>query len=259
MLSHRAAPMNCQAVLKELAALGTAQTRKTYARHGVAPPLFGVSYKQLGLLTKKLKTNHALAGELWDSGNHDARILATMIADPDKVSAKQAERWVKDLGNYVLSDAFSKLVSKSPVARLKAEKWIAARKEWVATAGWSLVAHLAMSNRDTNFSDDQFAAFLPRIEQHIHAAPNRALRDEHGADYHRRAQRETAQQGARCRPAHRQGRGRSWPDQLQDPRRRQVHRQDARISSPAHRCEVVAAGDAPPPEFSCQPGRRALD
>src|SRR3990172_2858310 len=102
--------MNCREVLKELESLGSEQTRKTYRRHGVDTPLFGVSYKNFGLLKKRLKTNHPLAKELWASGNHDARVLATMIADPAEVDARLADAWVKDLGNAPLAGALADLV-----------------------------------------------------------------------------------------------------------------------------------------------------
>ncbi len=163
--------MNCAAVLKELEAMGTAQHRKVYARHGVAPPLFGVSYKNQGLLAKKLKCNHALACELWDSGNHDARVLATMVADPAQIDARLAERWVKDLGNYVLCDAFAKLIARTAVAEAKAQKWLASKKEWIGRAGWTIVAHLAGS--DGAMDDAELLALLPQIEARIHTAPNR--------------------------------------------------------------------------------------
>ncbi len=74
--------MTVDDVLRELEALGSEQTRKTYRRHGVIEPLHGVSYGDLGKLKKRLKVNHPLALELWASGIHEARLLATMIADP---------------------------------------------------------------------------------------------------------------------------------------------------------------------------------
>jgi 3-methyladenine DNA glycosylase AlkD len=163
--------MDCKSVLKELESLGTAQTRKIYARHGVTGPMFGVSYKHQGLLAKKLKTNHALALQLWNSGNHDARVLATMVADAARLDGATAERWVNDLSNYVLSDGVAKLVGRSRVARAKAEKWIESKKEWIGTAGWIVVSHLAMSAPPAD--DAFFAELVPRIQRDIHAAANR--------------------------------------------------------------------------------------
>ena len=63
-------------VLAQLEAVGTAQNRKVYARHGAAEPMFGVSYKELGRIGKPLAGDHRLAEALWRSGNHDARVLA---------------------------------------------------------------------------------------------------------------------------------------------------------------------------------------
>ena len=97
-------------VLTELGRCGTAQNRKVYARHGVGPKMFGVSFANLERLKKTLGVNHALARELWSTGNHDARILATKIADPEKLSLRDIDAWVKDLDNYVIADAFSSLV-----------------------------------------------------------------------------------------------------------------------------------------------------
>src|ERR1700752_3121875 len=83
--------------MAELQSLGTEQNRKIYQRHGSGPNLFGVSFANFGKLKKKLKVDHALALELWASGNFDARTLALMIADPSKVTGKLAEEWVKDV------------------------------------------------------------------------------------------------------------------------------------------------------------------
>jgi len=67
--------------------MGTAQNRKVYARHGVGEDMYGVSYSNLGKLRKSIKRHHALAEQLWATGNHDARVLATMIADPAEMKS----------------------------------------------------------------------------------------------------------------------------------------------------------------------------
>ena len=109
--------ITAQEVLHELEALGTEQTRKTYRRHGVDDNMYGVSYAHLATLKKRIKSNHALAQQLWASGNHDARILATMIAVPAQMDAALLEAWAHDLGNYVVTDALAGLASGSPDAR----------------------------------------------------------------------------------------------------------------------------------------------
>lgn len=158
-------------VLEELQALGTERTRRTYRRHGVAGESYGVSYGDLTELRKKIKTDHDLARALWATGNHDARILATMIADPRRADDALLAAWARDLGDYVVADAFSDYVAKTPLARERMPQWTRSPGEWVGTVGWNLLAHLAM--HDPALPDDYFAPYLARIECEIHGGANR--------------------------------------------------------------------------------------
>src|ERR1700752_4226901 len=74
--------MTLSETMKQLEAVGSEQTRKTYRRHGVQMPMFGVKMGDLSKVQKGIKKDHALALALWATGNLDARVLATMIADP---------------------------------------------------------------------------------------------------------------------------------------------------------------------------------
>ena len=74
--------MTAKDVLAQLKALGTEQTKKTHMRHGAKEPFYGVKVADLKVLQKKIKTDHALALELYDTGNSDAMYLAGLIADP---------------------------------------------------------------------------------------------------------------------------------------------------------------------------------
>jgi 3-methyladenine DNA glycosylase AlkD len=158
-------------ILAQLESLGTEQARKTYSRHGVGANQYGVSYADLGKLKKKLKTDHALALDLWASGNHDARILALMIADPKQADSAILDSWASDLTNYVIADAFSTYVGQTPFARAKAEQWIESNDEWTADAGWSLIGRLASS--DESLPDSYFTAALARIARDLHTSKNR--------------------------------------------------------------------------------------
>ena len=115
--------MTSKDTLKQLKAMGTAQNRKVYGRHGIKGDVCGVSYTNLKKLAKEIKVDHGLAQELWESGNFDARVLATMVADPSSVTRGMADAWARDLDNYGITDAFSGLVAKSPHGRTRMEKW----------------------------------------------------------------------------------------------------------------------------------------
>lgn len=163
--------MTEQEVLAELESLGTEQNRKIYRRHGVNDPLFGVSYANLEKLRKKIKTDHALAESLWASKNHDARVLATMIADPTRATDPMLESWSKDLDNYVVTDAFVKYVGKTAFLRKKMEKWSRAGNEMTGRAGWLLLGFLAMTDKE--LPDDFFEGYTEIIEREIHSSKNR--------------------------------------------------------------------------------------
>jgi 3-methyladenine DNA glycosylase AlkD len=163
--------MTIEDVLEKLRSAGTAQNRKVYGKHGVGGDMFGVSYANLGALKKKIGTNQALAEALWATGNHDARVLATMVADAGAMNKRQIDGWAKDLDNYVITDAFSKLASRALFAKEKMEKWSRSRDEWVCSAAWTVLAHLAMD--DERVPDEFLNRQLKTIEDKIHDQKNR--------------------------------------------------------------------------------------
>lgn len=163
--------MTCHDVLEELKSLGTAQNRKTYARHGVVGENYGVSYAHLGALKKRIKTNHELAEQLWQSGVHDARVLATMIADPQKVGAGLLDSWVKDVDSYPLGDAVASLAVQTDAARSGVDQWIKSTDELTGSFGWSLMAR--MTREEAIFHPVELETYLATIERDIRTSKNR--------------------------------------------------------------------------------------
>lgn len=166
-------------VMAQLEKSGSAQTRKTYGRHGIKGAMFGTSYATLGKLTKAINVDHTLAEKLWATANHDARILATMIADAGVATRKQLDAWAGAADNYVLSDALARLVAKTPHARATAEAWTKSASEYLGQAGWTVFAVLAKT--DDSISDDYFRVLLARIEKTIAKAKNRVRHAMNGA------------------------------------------------------------------------------
>ncbi len=158
-------------VIRQLRSSGNAQTRKVYGRHGVSRAMFGVSYADLGRLEKAIQVDHALAVELWESGNHDACVLATMIADPGQMTSRQLDSWARQLDSYVIADAFSRLVARSGVARRKFEQWRDRGSEFVGQVAWTLLSTLAL--RPGDLPDEYFEEQLVTIEREVHGRKNR--------------------------------------------------------------------------------------
>lgn len=168
-----------QDVLAELEAAGTAQNRKVYARHGAAQPMFGVSYKELGRIGKPLKTDQPLAIELWNSGNHDARVLALRIADPAAMTEPLALAWLGDVSNYILVEGLGKLVAQSPIARSLSDQLRDAPEEWPASLGWFIVA--CSAERPDTWTTDDLHVLVQQIEREIADRPNRVRHEMNGA------------------------------------------------------------------------------
>ncbi len=163
--------MTIDEIMCALESKGTAQNRKVYARHGVGDNLFGVSYADLYKLQKKIKTDHALARQLWDTGNHDARVLSTLIADPQQATSGELDAWAKQITCSVIADMFARYVAASPLAAEKRKQWINSEDEYVAQTGWTL--HGLASRDGGDMSDEELLGRLRYIEAHIHQSKNK--------------------------------------------------------------------------------------
>ncbi len=162
--------MTVQEVLQELESLGTAQNRKIYRRHGACENLYGVSFANLRKMAKQLKVDHALAQQLWTTRNHEAQLLASMIADPVTVEASLVDRWISELADRIVTSEFTDFVSKTRFFQAKTEEWLDSEDEWIGRAGWQLLALLAMN--DIELPDSYFENHLEIIEQDIHTQKN---------------------------------------------------------------------------------------
>jgi 3-methyladenine DNA glycosylase AlkD len=162
--------MTLAEVMSVLEKAGSAQARKTYARHGAAEPMFGVSFATLKTLVKRIGVDHELALALWNTGNFDARNLAFKVADPAAISSTDLDRWASEPYARMFGGYVAYLAVEGPHARVKADKWLAAANETRRCTGWMLVGALAMCDEAT--PDAWFAARLAEIEGSIHSAPN---------------------------------------------------------------------------------------
>ena len=116
--------MDAKTLLVRLDQLGSEAIRKTYARHGAKPPISGVKFGDLKQLQKKIGVDQPLAEALWASGNHDARVLATMIADVAQFTAARLETWLSSLDGGPLATMFLRLAGNSDEGLPCALRWI---------------------------------------------------------------------------------------------------------------------------------------
>jgi 3-methyladenine DNA glycosylase AlkD len=150
-------------ILRRLRAAGDAAHRAGMARFGInTERALGISVPVLRKMSREFRRDHALAAELWASGVHEARILATMIDDPREVTAAQMDAWVREAESWDLCDRVTgNLFDKTPFAHRKAMVWSRRKKEFVRRAGFSLMAALAV--HDKAAADAKFRQFFPAI------------------------------------------------------------------------------------------------
>jgi hypothetical protein len=166
-----AAPrMSLAEVMKTLEKAGTAQAKKTYARHGAPEPMFGVSFATLHVLMKKIGVDHDLALQLWDTKNWDARNLAYKIADPARLSATDLDRWARETTVKMCSSYVSMLAAEGTQGFATVSRWLRSSDEDLRTSAWGLVSQLAA--RDEATPDAWFAERLAEVERTIRGAPN---------------------------------------------------------------------------------------
>ncbi len=135
------------------------------ARFGIqVPDALGISAPVLRAMARRIRPNHVLAAQLWESGIHEGRILAALIDDPRLVTRGQMERWVRRFDAWDVCDAVcGNLFDRTPFAYEKAVAWSRRRAEYVKRAAFALMAWLAV--HDKAAPDSRFLRFLPIIER----------------------------------------------------------------------------------------------
>jgi len=150
-------------ILSRLRTLADPEAIKGMESFGINPKnTLGVSMPAIRKLAREIGRDHLLAAALWDSGVHEARILAGLIDDPAQVAVEQMERWVAGFDSWDVCDQVCmNLFDRTPFAYEKALEWSRRDEEFVKRAGFALMACLAV--HDKNADDSRFLKFLPPI------------------------------------------------------------------------------------------------
>jgi 3-methyladenine DNA glycosylase AlkD len=165
--------MTVTEIMSQLESLGNEQTRKTLLRHGATEPIFGVKIGDLKPIQRKVKKNHDLALQLYETGNSDAMYLAGLIADEDAVTKAQLEQWIKKAPWALIANSVvAALAAESKHALPLAEKWIENKKELIAAAGWNTYTHHVSVADNETLDSKIFAALLARVVNEIHDQSN---------------------------------------------------------------------------------------
>jgi 3-methyladenine DNA glycosylase AlkD len=154
-----------QIALESLKQMSTQHTLDSLPRYGIAATnALGVSMSDVQKLAKRLGRSHELAVALWETNIYEARMLTSFVAEPERVTAAQMDRWCRDFDNWAVCDTLCfKLFDRTPHAWAKVAKWGDKREEFVKRAAFALLASLA--THDKSATDEQFIECLPLIER----------------------------------------------------------------------------------------------
>lgn len=123
----------------------------------------GVSIPSIRAIAKRAGTDQRLAESLWRTRIHEARILATHVADPSAIADRVAERWVRDLDSWDLGDAAADLFAATPARDAKIRAWAERDEPFVKRCAFAMIARMSVSDRGA--PDAAFLAWFPLIEQ----------------------------------------------------------------------------------------------
>jgi 3-methyladenine DNA glycosylase AlkD len=153
-----------EAILLRLDGLANPENLAGMKRYGInTTRALGISIYELRKVAREIGYDHELALALWESGGHEARILASYVDRPEWVSEAQMERWAAGFDSWDLCDQVCDLFDRTPFAYLKVYEWSARTEEFVKRAAFAIIAGLAVHDKDA--SDEHLAQFLPVIVQ----------------------------------------------------------------------------------------------
>jgi 3-methyladenine DNA glycosylase AlkD len=157
--------MDVQIIIDELKQLAEPSYLKGMQRFGIDnTTALGVRLPHIRKLARVIKKDHELALALWDTAIHEARILATIIADQKQVSSELIDKWTHDFYSWDICDqACGNLFVYTPFALSKVMEYSTSNHEFVKRAGFVLIAEYAVHQKKA--PDEIFTAFLPVIER----------------------------------------------------------------------------------------------
>lgn len=161
----RSGGASAAAILKRIKSMFNPKNVAGMARFGItADNAYGIPMPVLRRMAKEIGKDHVIAGELWDSGIHEARILAGMIDEPALVTKAQFNRWAEDFDSWDVCDqTCMNLFRYTRFAHAKCYELCSRQEEFVRRTSFALMAALASGGK--NAPDDAFIRFLPFIKK----------------------------------------------------------------------------------------------
>ena len=176
-MSGSQAPTTVEETLKALESCANETVRAMNARHGAPENQFGVKMGDIRAIAKSIKVNHELGKQLWETGNVEAMLLATLIVKPKQFSEEELERMAASLtyspgtgpiGFTQLADwLMTNIIKQHPAKETLRQRWMTSDHPMLSRAGWSLTTERIGKNPDGL----DLGALLDRLEREMEGAP----------------------------------------------------------------------------------------
>ena len=166
--------MELNEIMEQLNFLGNERTKKYYMSQGAKEPVFGCTVSSLKPLFKQLKFNQTLADQLFETGNYDAMYLAGMIAEPNKMTRVDFDRWINKAYFYMISDFIvSVTLAEADIGEEVANRWIDGDKELTVSAGWKTYEWMLGTRKNESFNASRLRELIEMIPIRFDKQPPR--------------------------------------------------------------------------------------
>jgi 3-methyladenine DNA glycosylase AlkD len=166
--------MQVDDILSELRGMGSPSVKKMLINnHDVREPCFGVKIGDMKTIVKRVKTDHQLALDLYATGNYDAMYLAGLVADDDRMTKRDLQRWVSQAqGGALATSTVPCVAAQGRFGWDMATKWIDTSKDHVVSAGWATFSCLVALRDDADLDIVVLKQLIDRVQKSIHTAPD---------------------------------------------------------------------------------------
>ena len=145
--------MEFEHIIRELESLSDEDFAENMKKFGIRyVRSYGLRLSQIRKIAKQCGKSHEMALKLWDYGYHETYLLATLVEEPEKVDSNQLNEWVNAFYSWDLVDqACINLLRFVPEAVDSIFIWCKSDEEFVKRTAFSLMAVLAVHNKDSSF------------------------------------------------------------------------------------------------------------
>lgn len=176
--------MTCQEVIERLQSCSSERYKANVVKMGIPEACsIGVSTPDIRKLAGEIGKSNELAFQLWESGYHEARLLAVLLFDKKQISDDEIERLMDDVCSWDLCDHLCKnLIMKRKDYNRFIMEWSRSTEVYKLRAVFTLIASAAI--HDHKITEDTLDAYLNLIREnsgnpheHVKKAVSWALRE----------------------------------------------------------------------------------